>query len=137
MRVAVMELLASDPEMNAMGINADRIWPNFAFDRQPQRDDQPWLILRWGATSVAFGGPSSRVLNIWAYKARQISTDHRDLDAPLARALTLLCDAVHYVGSDGGVIHQARFAGFSEDLVDEGYDAIARSLQMQVNGSDG
>ena len=136
MRTAAFEILSTDPELNAMGIDADRVWPNFSFDRPIPRDDKPWIILRWGPTGVRFGGPGTRILNVWAYKARQASTDHADLDAPLARCLTLLCGATHYAASDGGRIAQVTFRGFSEDLADDGYDAIARSMQLVVNGSD-
>lgn len=136
MRTAVMELLTTDSELNGLGIDLDHVWPNFALDRQIPRDATPWLVLRWGAASVRFGGPGNRSLNVWAYIGRQYTTDHSELDRILNRVLNLLCGTTNYTAADGGKIAQVTFRGFSEDLADEGYDAIARSAQFQVNGSD-
>lgn len=136
MRTAVMELLSTDPVLNDLGIDADHVWSNFALDRQIPRDATPWLVLRWGASTVRFGGPGNRSLNVWAYIARQYTTDHTDLDDILLRVFEVLCGTTQYVAADGGRIAQVTFRGFSEDLADEGYDAIARSVQFQVNGSD-
>lgn len=131
-RVAVMELLATYPALNDRGIDASRIWPNFAMDAEP-RTDGIWLILRWGPAPARWSGPGGkRSLNVWAYQAKQRGTDYTEIDLTLGDVISALITAVHYEGTDGSVLSCADFNGLSQDLVDEGYDAIARNAEFTV-----
>lgn len=130
-RVAVMELLKNDSQLQGFGLNADRIWPNFALDGAPRTG--PFIVLRWGAMQSRFGTEGGRQdLNIWAYQPRQEGTDYALLDQILRRVTALMTATIHYVGTDGSSLVTADFEGFSEDLVDNGYDAITRNARFTV-----
>lgn len=131
-RVAMMELLSTDATLNALGINANHIWPNFALDISP-RQDGIFLILRWGGVSSRFGDPGgTRSVRVWAYQAIQLGTDYANIDKVLGAVTDLLTGTIHYTGTDGSAITAADFRGYSEDLKDQGYDAIARNAEFTV-----
>lgn len=131
-RVALMELLSTDATINALGINASHIWPNFALDISP-RQDGIFLILRWGGVNSRFGDPGgARSVKVWAYQAIQLGTDYGDIDKVLAAVTDVMIGTIHYEGTDGSSITTADFRGLSEDLRDQGYDAIARNAEFTV-----
>lgn len=131
-RVGVLELLAADATLNSMGINGDRIWPNFALDGAP-RDGGLWLVLRWGSRPGRWGGVGGKQsLTVWAYQGRQVSNDFTAILAVLDRVTGVLAGVSNHVASDGSVVTTVDYGGESEDLVDEGYDAIAKSVQFTV-----
>jgi hypothetical protein len=130
-RAAVMELLVS-----GLPMDADRVWPNFALDGPPSGPGV-WVVLRWGAEQVRFGARGGkRDLNIWAYSRRADSTDYEVLDQVLFKVEYLLTHTVHYTGNDGSKFITADFQGFSEDLLDNGYDAIAKNARFVVLCAD-
>jgi len=132
-RVAMYELLKNDSELQAFGIDQNHLWPNFALDGAP-RDGIPWIVMRWGSRPSRFGrqpgGPLA--LTIWAYQIRQKGSDFTVLDALLTRCTELLGGVEHYEGTDGSVITSVDFRGYSEDLTDDGYDAIAKNAAYTV-----
>lgn len=126
-RVAVMEMLVS-----GLPMPADRVWPNFALDGPPSGPGA-WLVLRWGAEQTRFGARGGkRDLNVWAYSRRAEGTDYEILDQVLLKVEYLLTSTVHHLGSDGSKFIMADFQGFSEDLIDNGYDAIAKNARFVV-----
>lgn len=135
-RVAVKERLSTYPALVGLGIDGDKIWPNFALDISP-RTEGVWLVLRWGINPDRFGQPGGRrTLNVWVYQARQVGTDYAAVDAVMRAVVEAMLESVHFTGSDGSVLRCADFNGFSADLVDEGYDAIARSAEFTVLCAD-
>lgn len=130
-RVAVMELLVGDSGLQGMGIDEDKIWPNFALDAAPPVG--VFLVLRWGAEQARFGEPGGkRDLNVWAYRKRTLGTDYLPLDEALRRVTFLFTSTVQFEGSDGSVLVTADYQGMSEDLIDNGYDAIAKNARFVV-----
>lgn len=132
MRSLVRNALGSDATLNSLGISTDHIWPNFALDASP-RADGPWLVLRWGSSPARFGRQpgGATALTVWAYVARQRSTDHSDLVAILERTSGILLSMEHAAG-DGWIVSTVDFRGYSEDLQDAGYDAIAKNAAYTV-----
>lgn len=131
-RVALMERLLTYPAIQEAGITMDHIWPNFALDISP-RTDGLFMVLRWGANLAAFGNRSGkRSLTVWVYQPRQMGTDYTAIDLMIGHVIECLIDTVHFEGSDGSVLSCADFNGLSADLVDEGYDTIARNADFSV-----
>lgn len=126
-------LLGADTDLNILGITSDRIWPNFSLDGAP-RDGIPWLILRWGLRTPRFGsvgGPGKQKLTVWAYRIRQASTDFTVLDDVLSRVVEIMATTEQFE-SDDSVISTVDFNGYSEDINDNGYDAIAKNADFTV-----
>lgn len=125
-RAAVFSLLSGDAELTAMGFGPDRIWPAFALDTSPRTGK--WLVLRWGSSPGRFGAVGgATALVVWAYQAQAESREYGPLTAALVRVCDVLTIQQHVVGDDGWVLTQADFRGFSDDLFDAGYDAIAKN----------
>jgi len=131
-RVAIFEMLLGDADLADAGINADLIWPMFSLDVSP-RDQEIWLILRWGAETARFGSPGGkRNLDVWAYQPRQLGVDYLEIDKILGLVVKCLTQNIHFAGSDGSVFVTADFLGYGPDSQDPGWDAIARSAQFSV-----
>jgi hypothetical protein len=126
-RVALRELLGG-----VGGVDIEHIWPGFSLDVSPRKDGI-WLVMRWGpvqARSRASAG--SRSVTVWAYQSKQVGNDYAALDAVLRAVKDAIVGAVHYVGTDGSVVSCGDFRGYSGDLEDQGYDAIARNAEFTI-----
>lgn len=131
MRAAIRNTLLADAELTGMGLDEDRIWPNFALDGSPRTGK--WLVMRYGQSPGRWGQPGgSTALTVWAYASRMETTDHAELQLILDRVDELILGMVHVDGGDGYTVTATRYGGRSEDLSDEGYDAIAMNSAFSV-----
>lgn len=131
-RAAVYSLLATDGELQSLGVAYGNIWPGQTLDTAPR--NSRFLVLRWEEVSVVFRGDivaEREVLTIWAHCPREISTDFAPLDAILNRATEILASAVHVTGDDG-TITCVDYNGKSPDLNDEGYKTITKNAAYTV-----
>lgn len=130
MREAIRNALLEDSELQSLGFDEDRIWPNFALDGSPRTGK--WLVLRFGQAPGRWGKPGgAAALSVWAYASRMETTDHNDLSVVLDSVERVLMGMEHYQGGSH-IITTVRFSGRSEDLNDEGYDAIAMNSAFSV-----
>lgn len=128
MRAAIRNALLADAELD---LGEDRIWPNFALDGAPRTGK--WLVLRFGQAPGRWGHPGGATsLTVWAYASRMETKDHAELQEILDRVDKILLGMEHYDGGDGYIVTAVRYEGRSEDLSDEGYDAIAMNSAFSV-----
>lgn len=128
-RAAVFSLLATDGDLQDLGVAYGNIWPAQSLDTAPR--NSRFLILRWEETTVAFGRTGSEVLTVWAHCPREISTDFAPLDEILNRVTEILISAEHAPGADG-VLTCVGYNGKSPDLNDEGYKTITKNAAYTV-----
>lgn len=128
-RAAVYSLLATDGDLQDLGVAYGNIWPAQAMDTAPR--NSRFLILRWEEETVAFKRVGREVLTVWAHCPRETSTDFTPLDAILNRVTEILTSATHAEGADG-VLTCVDYNGKSPDLNDEGYKTITKNAAYTV-----
>lgn len=123
-RDQVWAVLASDPGLASLGIDATNMYPGMMTPDTPAGD--LWVVLRWGVTDVGPGRDAGRVenLSIWAYNRQ---SDYGPILDVLAR-----CKAVLLGISGPGAIIQVDYRGDSEDLWDDGYRAVTRNSSYRI-----
>lgn len=142
-RDAIYQAIVTNSDLNALGVNQDRVFPNYAADHRPT-DSGVFLILRWeaqpflGASRLGgFGsgtgmGRGARDLTIWAHLPREESSDYTRLDDVLDIIDGAIIDLVHVPGEDGYTLTLVRPTGRSADLTDAGFDTITRNAGYKV-----
>jgi hypothetical protein len=129
-RAAVYTLLATDGQLQDLGVAYGNVWPAQALDTAPR--NSRFLIMRWEESTVAPGRASqSEVLTVWAHCPREMSTDFAPLDAILNRVTEVLTSATHVIGADG-TLTCVDYNGKSPDLNDEGYTTITKNAAYTV-----
>lgn len=142
-RDVIWNVITTDTELNALGIDSSAVFPNYANDKRP-RDDGPFIILRWenqsylGASTLGgFGsgtgmGRGPRDLTVWAHLPREISSDFTRLDEILDRLDDILSPLEHVDGDDGYTLTCVRATGRGGDSTDDGYSTITRNAGYKV-----
>lgn len=130
-REKFFDALAADAEMNALGINMNSLFPNFAPD-SPAANLMRFAVLRWGAAEPAAGRDTTArplALSFWAYDREK---DFGSILAMLKRARAVLTGLIGARITDTAAIIGVDLAFSSEDLFDEIYDAVVRSETYRV-----
>lgn len=122
-RETIYSILSTDEELASLGFTD--VYNIEAVDNPERR--KPFLVTAWSDGRVAFGGPGTRDLLVWAHDD---SADYVRIDAALERVRILLVAIEHQGG-----ISQVAFTGASPDLYDDGFRTITRNYGFRVNGS--
>lgn len=134
-RALIEELLTTDAELIALGIDEDAVFNQHDIDERPFANRR-FIVLRWEEAtnfSQSYTGMRNglnrapRMLTIWVHSPIKFSTDFEAIDQILDR-IDLIFDAVEGVaGSDGYTVTVIRNSGRSGDLKDEGWQTITRN----------
>lgn len=131
-RAAVFQALTTDPELNALGINAQTLWPNFAID-SPPRDVKMFAVLRWRNRNPKMLDRGPTYLSVYFYQPRQNGSSYLNIDKAIERAKKVLTSMEHVAGGDGRTVTSIRASGGEgPDQIDAGYDAITKDIAFEV-----
>lgn len=125
LRNLVYDMLASDTQLNALGITAANLWPS----PPDTPEGRTFMILRWGAEQVPplrpvpVDGPTQMLLTVWSYD-RDGGYDR--ITAQLRRVRAVIDSLVNQSTGSGWVIG-VNWEGSSEDLRDDVYAADTRN----------
>lgn len=130
-RAAVVSTIIADPALTAMGFDASNVRTNYDAEQRPT--DSIFMVLRWGPLDV---DPrimrGTRNLTIWVHIYREYSTDYVRIDKVIDRLQELLTDIIDVPGEDGYTLTLMDFDGVSDDMKDDGYQTICRSVSFKV-----
>lgn len=135
-RDAVWSLLNQDAQLNAMGLNAATILPNFTGDQRPTANG-PFMSIRWGTTD--YDGQVQRNtdkrFDLWVHFPNEITTDYVRVDRVIDRIDEIFeaANDVEVVGGDGMVLTSIEPEGRSGDLEDSVYQTICRSASYKAH----
>lgn len=133
LRTLVYDTLKVDAQLIALGIDEDSLYPNFSAD-SPAADQQRWVVLRWGVVEPPFAPQvpvRPQTLTLWAYDRER---DFAAIAAILRRCRTLLTDLSAVWTGDGHLL-EIQQTGSSEDLWDDGYQAVTRNEAYRMVAS--
>lgn len=137
-RSAFYEALVVDPVLNGMGINDDTVFHNWSNEERPT-DATPFVILRWGIQAEpvfrdddAGDVRAPELVTVWVHWPREVTNDYEKL----VKALDAVDDCVKGMrdlpGNDGYTLSFVRVGGRSEDILDEGFNTIAKTSTYNV-----
>jgi hypothetical protein len=132
-RAAFFDILTSNPELNAININEDTIFPNYAGEERPS-NTTPFIILRWGET----GRPHWQEVKpfepvtVWVHWPAELTSDYTKLIAILDKIDDIVREAHDVVGADGYTMSFVEIEGRSADYLDDGFNTIAKYGVYQV-----
>ena len=132
-REAVYETLANSAGLNSLGIQGNRLFPNWSLEERPVPEG-PFIILRWGAMDdTRWQTVKEPVrLTIWIHIPVEVSDDFSILDNILDACDKSLRKMWDVVGADGYTVSQVRVGGRSGDIKDNGFQTITKSGTYQV-----
>jgi hypothetical protein len=116
-RAALYSLLSQDEELQEAG------WAIYAAGALDTPREQRFVVIRWEATQVLWGGAGVDRVAIWWHDRDK---DYGAIDLAAARLSEILRDAVHVLGADGWVLTQASWDGDSPDLFDDVLGTVCR-----------
>lgn len=134
-RALIEQLLTTDAELNAMGINSDTVFNQHDIDERPF-DDRRFIVLRWEEAtnfSQSYTGMRNginrapRMLTIWVHSYSKWSTDFEAIDSILDRIDDIFDSVIGQPGSDGYTVTVIRNSGRSGDLKDDGWQTVTRN----------
>lgn len=140
-REFVFEKITTDPEMIALGFDADSVFTQHSVDTPQVR---PFIVMRWQATNTGFttanGGASfskfpinQRILQVWVH---DVPADYALIDQSLKRLRALLTGVEGAnVGGPNDWLHTIIWEGDSDDLSDDEVRTITRHAQFRLTGS--
>jgi hypothetical protein len=130
-RAAVYSLLSSSSELAALGFTGGSIYRSVSAESPEQR---PFMVLRWGNETPAFGTTGTEFLTVWVYDE---PGDYGRIDSALLAIRNVLTSAVQVAGTDNKILTQADWSGNSEDLYDDMFACITKnSLYTVVSRSN-
>ena len=132
-RAAFFDLLTSNPELNALNINEDTVFPNYANEERPS-DSTPFIILRWGETGRPNWGSakSPEPVTIWVHWPAELTNDYTKLITILDKIDDVVRGARDVVGQDDYTLSFVEVLGRSADFLDQGFNTIAKNGTYQV-----
>jgi len=129
------DLLKSDPALNSIGYTEEGLFAAESPD-SPRANLSKWIVIRWGVVAPAIARDvrsRGRDVTIWAY--------NREPDfGPINNALNRINDLLLSLGTvdtGSGWITEAVDTGSSEDLYDDGYQAVTRNWSYRIIASEG
>lgn len=130
-RAVILSSIVADPVLRTIGFDDDNVLANYDGDQRPS--DKMFMVLRWGAKELdprILRGPKR--LTIWVHMYREFSTDYVRIDEVIDRLEELLTGIIDVPGADGYTLTLVDQDGSSEDLKDDGYQTICRSVSFKV-----
>lgn len=126
----VYDLFTNDSYLNGLALNEDSIFNTNDRDTPQVR---PFMVTRWGITSVGLDVVHERTVQIWIHDA---PSDYHTIDLGLQRVRELLTQQYGVdTGANNGWVLQIEWAGDSEDLSDDIQNTITRYATFNVVGS--
>ena len=129
MREALFSLIASDLQLNMLGINADSLFAGDVDTPQPR----PYMVLRWGDTAPGVNVVNTRQLTVWVHDK---PNDYTVIDGIVIRLRAVLLSVAGYKTSNGW-ISAIDWITDSGDLTDDVTDTIARTSSYAIVASGG
>lgn len=129
LRQAVFGLYVATPELAALGLTEETIYPTFTADG-PAGD--LFLVLRWGTTTRGIG-PVNRIrLACWVYNRQPDFGPISDALLIIRHRLPALAGVVM---AEGHSVLSVDYEGDSDDLYDDGYRAHTRWTAHTITAS--
>ena len=125
-RAAVYSLTKNDPIIGTLIKDVQA----FAAVDTPRKAERPFIVIKWGNTApgaVRSRGPVP--VTFWVYDT---SRDYAVITAVIERLKAVMADAIHVVGEDGWTLSQAQWESESEDLYDDIYECIVRTVTFTI-----
>jgi hypothetical protein len=130
-RAVVIQAIINDSVLSAKGFDASSVRTNYDGEQRPS--DHMFMVLRWGPLDL---DPrilrGTKKLTIWVHMYREFSTDYVRIDNVIDRLESVLTDIIDVPGEDGFTLTLVEPDGASEDLKDDGYQTICRSVSFRV-----
>lgn len=142
-REHIYNLITTDTQLNALGINAASTFTGNTLDTPQIR---PFCVLRWslvnpGLRQTREGGGlnefpvNQRILQVWVHDEWNAG-DYTRIDRSLFRLRTLLTSVEGaFTGEPGTRLTAINWEGDSEDLSDDMMRTITRNAQFRLTGS--
>jgi len=129
-RQYIYDLIRTDPVIEGLGFNADSMFNANDVDTPQVR---PFMVFRWGATSVGLDVVNIRSLQVWVHDK---PTDYTNIDLALKRVRTLLTNVVgESTGDAGQWVTEIEWTGDSDDLDDDVQRTVTRYSQFNLVGT--
>jgi hypothetical protein len=137
---AIFDTLASDLDLDSLGITGDRIFEIQSIDERPVHSG-PFMVFKWEeATNYtsAYSGSANgidrapRTLQIWVHIPWDETREFNLIDTILNRVDAILDEMEHVSGGDGYTVTVVRKSGRSGNLRDEGFKTITRNAVYGV-----
>lgn len=134
-RAAVLDALRADTELMSLVPTGNIIADPQGEGRPNDVSPNNFIVLRWEESvdwnAAVQRGP--RLLTVWSHHPREISTDYNDVDKILLRVGIIITSLEDVVGADDWRVTMIYPAGgWSGDLVDTGYNTVARNAGFKV-----
>jgi hypothetical protein len=134
-RNATFEVLATNADLNALGITRDSIWHNWTLEERPNPTG-PFVLLQWGAQDPPpfqqEPVKSPERLSLWLHFPKELNEDFTQIQRTLDLCDTALYTARDVVGSDGYTLSFVRATGRSGDLDDTGFNTISKNAGYEI-----
>lgn len=127
-RAAVVSLIATDPQMNMLGIDEEVVFGSNATDT-PRRD-RMFVVNKWDEVTSS-GGLPVYVATIWFHVPRDMERDYGKIDVAILRMKEIMRSAEQVAGADGWVLAAATWVADSPDFPDDGYNSLTRYTQFR------
>lgn len=128
---AVFQALARDPQLNALGITADAIFPDYVAEVVPRNG--MFLILRWGSQDYRSSVQTGPVdLTVWVHQPAEQGSDYGNINKVRNRVRAVLEGMEQATGSDGYRVTSIGYAGASGNLYDPGFKTITKNDRYMV-----
>lgn len=130
LRTAVYEALAVDGTLSGLGLTRDSLFANWSFDA-PAAHLQRWIVLRWGTQDPGIGPVYTTSLTVQVYDRERTYGWITDV---LKAAREVIAELPTSATGDGHVVGVEWSFG-SEDIWDDGYEAVGRSETYRLVAS--
>jgi hypothetical protein len=138
--ITIYETLAADSQLQACGINSNRILELQSVDERPF-DEGYYIIMNWQESTspgLSFNGiqntdqKAPRTMTLWVHSPFDKGRDYRIIDRILNRVDKLLLAMENVKGSDNIRLTCVTKQGRSGNLIDDGWKTIARNSTYAV-----
>lgn len=126
-RKVVSRALWTDVQMNALGVTKASFWSGDA----DTPEIRPYLVMRWGDTSIGVGDSRQRSLVLWIHDQ---GNNYDRIDTLLRRARNIITE-IHGARTDTGWITTIDWLTDSGDLSDDTTHTIVRTSSYNVVAS--
>lgn len=125
-RAAVYNLVNTDTTIAPM---VSEVYAFGSIDT-PETLSEAFIVIRWGGANpgaVKRRGPVQ--VTFWVYDKM---ADYTNINLIIERLKTIMLAATHLAGADGWTLSMAEWSGESEDLYDDVYGCIVRTVTFTV-----
>jgi hypothetical protein len=127
-RAALVSLIATDPQMNMLGIQTSDVFGGNATDSPPR--NKMFVVCRWEEVSKS-AMQSNYLASVWFHVPQEMERDYGKIDIAVTRMKELMRTVEHRNGSDGWSLVAASWITDSADQYDDGYNSLNRYTQFR------